>query len=103
MIELFKEFNDITSIIQNEMSCCMILDPKVHALLSEDLKGSENNMEIKMNAAVEGFLAAMPLASMNRCNMFCKAIAMHTNITGDHTMHEIFDAVNDSVLDGPIQ
>ena len=99
LIRLFTEFNKITGKIQQEISRVLVEDEKVKADLKKQLKGSENDMEIVMNNAAYFFIKVMPLASMNGCNMFGKVLALHSNLTGDPTMHEVFDAVNQQVYD----
>jgi hypothetical protein len=34
------------------------------------------------------------LSTMNHSNMFGKLLALHSNLTGDPLMHDIFDEVN---------
>jgi hypothetical protein len=36
---------------------------------------------------------------MNRCNMFTMIMAMHSNLTGDSIMHEVFRRINERALE----
>lgn len=101
LVKLFYDFNKVRGNIQHDISRVLLTDKSNQAELSKQLNGSENDMEVRMNKAVHAFLGAMPLAQMNRVNLFGKALALHSNLTGDSTMHDVFDEVNRMVYDEP--
>lgn len=98
LLRLFREFNAVSSNLQIEMSKALITNPEAHAHLRRQLAGTENQMEEVMDNATKHFVSAMPLATMNRCNMFARVLGMHSDLTGDGTMHEVLDAINEEVL-----
>jgi len=97
LVTLFKKFNEVTGVIQQDMSRVLLTDKANQQELSKQLQGSENDMEIRMDKAVHALVAVMPLATFNRVNIFCKAMCLHSNLTGDETIHNVFDEVNRQV------
>lgn len=99
LVKLFKQFNEVSGCIQQDISRVLLTDKANQKKLSEQLQGSENDMEIKMDKAVHAFIAVMPLATMNRINLFCKTLCLHGNLTGNPAIHDIFDEVNRQIFD----
>lgn len=85
--------------LQTEISCALVLDPKINAQLQRDLQVSEEVMEKEMDAATIGFIKQMPRATMTRSSMWGRAAAFHSNITGNPEMHEILEEVNRRIMD----
>ena len=99
LVDKFFEISLITDDIQKDISSAIILNKKAGEKLVQQLKMSEEDMMRIMDGAVLSFLAGMPLATMNRCNLFMQAIAMHANITNNLLMHRIIDEINKRVLE----
>lgn len=99
LIELFSELSPVASVIQLEMSRVMTKKPEMVELLKKQLSGSEQDQTWAMDAAAYQFLKILPLAQMNRTNMFFRLFSLHSGITGDPLMNEVFEAVNQRVMD----
>ena len=99
LVKFFKTANEVTGNIQKEISIALLKDPAMQKKLAKQLKMSENDAEIETNKVVRAFIDEMPKATMNGYNLVGKVFAMHANITGDPTMHDVFDEVNRQVFD----
>jgi len=93
-VRFFKKLVEVSGTIQQDMSRVLLTDKANQKELSKQLQGTENDMEMRMDKAVHAFIAVMPLACMNRVNLFAKTMCLHGNLTGDDTIHNIFDEVN---------
>lgn len=98
-VRFFKQLVEVSGTIQQDMSRVLLTDKTNQQELSKQLQGSENDMEIRMDKAVHAFIAVMPLACMNRVNLFAKTMCLHGNLTGDPGIHDIFDEVNRQIHD----
>lgn len=96
-VELFTEFHEATSLIQLEMSKVLVTDKDAAKQLKELLKMPDcKQMEILEKAAHQ-FVSMMPMAQMNGVNLISMVMALHSNLTGDPTFHDIYDKVNRKV------
>ena len=99
IVETFWHISQITDDIQRDISIALTTNQGVCKKLSQRLKLSEEEMQKLMDKAAHVVLDVMPLATMNRCNMFTMIMAMHTNITADPLMHEVFRRINERALE----
>lgn len=99
LIELFSELSPAASIIQLEMSRVLTSKPEIAEQLKKQLSGSEQDQTWAMDAAAYQFIKILPLAQMNRTNMFFRLFALHSGLTGDPLMREVFEEVNQRVID----
>ena len=99
LVKYFKKTNEVTGAIQKDISIALLRDPAMQKKVSDQLKMSENDAQLETDKVVKAFIDEMPKATMNGYNLFGKVFAMHSNITGDPTMHEVFDEVNRQVFD----
>jgi hypothetical protein len=95
---LFKQLAEITSELQLEISRALVENPVHKADLLKQMKTSENDMQLRVDRAVHGFVRTMPLASMNRQNLFMEALALHSNLTGNPLVHELLEEVNRQIF-----
>lgn len=100
-LKFYREFNEVTSILQKDMSRSLLSDPRHRANLTKQLKLSENDVELLLDKAAYFLLSVMPLASMNRTNIIGRVIALHSNLTGDPMIHDLFEEITHEVLYGP--
>jgi hypothetical protein len=100
-LKFYREFNEVTSILQKDISRSLLFDPNHKANLTKQLKMSENDVELLLDKVAHTVLAVMPLASMNRTNMLGRILALHSNLTGDPMIHDMFDEITHEVLYGP--
>lgn len=98
IVETFWQISQITDDIQRDISIALATHKDCRSKLSQRLKLSEEEMQKLMDKAAHAVLDVMPLATMNRCNMFTMIMAMHANVTGDGLMHEVFGRVNERAL-----
>ena len=98
IVETFWQISRITDDIQRDISIAMTSHKDCCKKLSQRLKLCEEEMQKLMDKAAHAVLDVMPLATMNRCNMFTMIMAMHSNITCDGLMHEVFRRVNERAL-----
>lgn len=89
--------------VQTEISCALVLDPKINLKLQKQLKMSEEQMEQAMDAVALAVIGISPLATMVRSSMFGRIMALHSNITGNPEMHEILEEVNRRIMDRVIE
>jgi hypothetical protein len=99
LVKFFKTANEVTGTIQKDISIALLKDPAMQKKLSKQLKMSENDAQLETDKVVRAFIDEMPKATMNGYNLFGKVFAMHANITGDPTMHDVFDEVNRQVFE----
>lgn len=99
LVQLFQTINEITGDIQKDICLSLLQDPSNREKLTQQLKRSESEMETEVDKAVGHFLSVMPIATMNKYNLFCKVFAMHSNLTGSSTMHDVLEEVNRRVFD----
>tara|TARA_R110002074_G_scaffold24141_3_gene72206 strand:+ start:599 stop:937 length:339 start_codon:yes stop_codon:yes gene_type:complete len=86
LTSLLEDMCDLTIQIQSEINIHLLKDDKMKAKIDERSKEDENKIMKRMNSAIYGFIAAMPLASANYTNLFMQVIAHHSKITGDPTL-----------------
>ena len=98
LVEIFWQISQVTDDIQRDISIALTTHPEHRKKLSQRLKMSEEEMQKLMDRAAHGVLDVMPLASMNRSNMFTMIMALHANVTGDKLLHEVFRRVNERAL-----
>jgi hypothetical protein len=99
LVQLFQTINEITGDIQKDICLSLLEDPSNREKLIKQLKQSESEVETEVNKAIGHFLSVMPIATMNKYNLFCKVFGMHSNLTGSNTMHEVLEEVNKRVFD----
>jgi hypothetical protein len=99
IVESFWQISQITEDIQRDISIALTTHKDCCKKLSLRLKLSEEEMQKLMDKAAHAVLDVMPLATMNRCNMFTMIMAMHSNITGDPMLHEVFRRINQRALE----
>jgi hypothetical protein len=99
LVKYFKKTNEVTGAIQKDISIALLRDPAMQKKVSDQLKMSENDAQLETDKVVKAFINEMPKATLNGYNLFSKVFAMHANITGDPTMHDVFDEVNRQVFD----
>jgi hypothetical protein len=99
LVKFFKTANEVTGTIQKDISIALLKDPAMQKKLSKQLKMSENDAQLETDKVVRAFIDEMPKATMNGYNLVGKVFAMHANITGDPTMHDVFDEVNRQVFE----
>jgi len=99
IVETFWHISQITDDLQRDMSIALATDDGHRKKLSRQLKLSEEEMQKILDRAKLAVIDAMPLATMNRCNMLTMIMAMHTNLTGDSLMHEVFRRINERALE----
>jgi hypothetical protein len=99
LVKFFKAVNEVTGTIQKDISIALLKDPAMQKKVSNQLKMSENDAQLETDKVVKAFIDEMPKATMNGYNLFGKVFAMHANITGDPTMHDVFDEVNRQVFE----
>lgn len=99
LVKFFKTTNEVTGTIQKDISIALLRDPAVQKKLTAQLKMPENDAQLETDKVVKAFIDEMPKATMNGYNLFGKVFAMHSNITGDPTLHDVFDEVNRQVFD----
>ena len=98
IVNTFWHISQITDDVQRDISIAMTTHEGCCKKLSQRLKLSEEEMQKLMDKAAHAVLDVMPLATMNRCNMFTMIMAMHSNVTGDGLMHEVFRRINERAL-----
>ena len=99
IVENFWNISRITEDLQRDISVALTMDPEHRKKLSKRLKLSEEEMQKIFDRAVHTMVDAMPLATMNRCNLFTMLMAMHSNVTGDRLLHEVFRRLNQRALE----
>lgn len=99
IVETFWQITQITNDLQRDISIALATDDGHRNKLSKRLRLSEEEMQRIFDRAAHGVVDAMPLATMNRCNMLTMIMALHANITGDGLMHEVFRRINERVLE----
>lgn len=99
IVETFWQISQITDDLQRDISIALTTDDNHRKKLSQRLKLSEEEMQKIFDRAVHGVVDAMPLATMNRCNMLTMIMAMHSNVTGNPLLHEVFRRVNKRALE----
>ncbi len=90
----FDLANKFTGLIQIKMSKEILTNEASKRDLDEQLSKSENEMQHRINKAVYAFVGAMPLATENNINLFFEVLSLYSNITGDSTMHEMIQKLN---------
>jgi len=98
LVEIFWQISRVTDDVQRDISIALTTHDACCKKLSQRLKLSEEEMQKLMDKAAHAVLDVMPLATMNRCNMFTMIMAMHSNVTGDGLMHEVFRRINERAL-----
>lgn len=98
IVEVFWQISQVTGDIQRDISIALTTHRECCKKLSDRLKLSEEEMQKLMDKAAHAVIDVMPLATMNRCNMFTMIMAMHANVTGDGMMHEVFRRINERAL-----
>jgi len=99
IVESFWQISQITEDIQRDISIALTTHKDCCKKLSQRLRLSEEEMQKLMDKAAHAVIDVMPLATMNRCNMFTMIMAMHSNLTGDSIMHEVFRRINERALE----
>ena len=99
LVVLFKTINDVTSNIQNETACGLLMHPNVKRDLEEHLRKPESIIQERIQSGVNGFVARFPLASMMNQNMFMGAVAKHADLTGNDLMIRVIDRINQMTMD----
>jgi hypothetical protein len=99
LIELFSVFNTVSGALQLDISRVMATKPDVAAQLKKQFESNEQDQTWAMDQAAYQYLKIFPLAQMNRTNMFCRLAALHSGLTGDPLMREVFEEVNRRVID----
>ena len=99
LVRLFKTINEVSGVIQKDISLALLRDPAMQKKLSEQMKMSESDIETQVDKTVTDFIKQMLIATMNGYNLFGRVFAMHSNITGDPLMHDVFDEVNRQVFE----
>ena len=99
LVQLLKNVNVISYTAQDEMSRVIIGDPANKKELEKQLAETENQMMERIDKAAMALVSIFPLASMNRVNMFLKVLVLHANLTGDDTMFDVMDQINQEIFD----
>ena len=99
LFTLFAQCHEETSKLQIEMSKVLVTSKEAKSRLERQLRMPDHAQEELLANATHQFIAVFPLASMLGQNMFSKALAYHSNLTGDPSMHAIFEEVNDEVME----
>jgi wyosine [tRNA(Phe)-imidazoG37] synthetase (radical SAM superfamily) len=94
LVLMFDKFNHLTSHFQIEMADALLENPPNKKDLEKYAKASEEVMQQRIDKAVYAFVGAMPLASINGINLFMNALALHSNLTGNTTMHDVIEKLN---------
>jgi len=94
LVLMFDKINHLTSHFQLEMSEALLENPANKKDLEKYAKTSEEVMQQRIDRAVYAFVGAMPLACINGINLFMEALALHSNLTGNTTMHDVIDRLN---------
>ena len=99
--ELFASFHEATSVIQLEMSKVLVTHDEAKRRLEAQLKLPDAAQMETLQTAVHQFISFQPLAQMNGVNLISMVIACHSNLTGDDTLHQIFEQINQRALGLP--
>jgi len=94
LVLMFDKFNHLTSHFQIEMADALLENAPNKKDLEKYAKASEEVMQQRIDKAVYAFVGAMPLASINGINLFMNALALHSNLTGNTTMHDVIEKLN---------
>ena len=99
LIEHFVQHNRISGKLQYEMSKAILKEPGFAEQLDKQSKMSEEDaFQILLNA-LRQLLKVLPLAQLHRINLSCWLLKLHSDLTGDPTMQEVVEAVNQRVHD----
>jgi hypothetical protein len=100
-LELFTDFHEVTSTLQIEMSKELVTGKQATKRLEAQLKQSDAAQMLILRQAADAFISFFPLAQMNRVNLTSMVFALHSNLTGDDTLHEIYEEINRRALGLP--
>lgn len=100
-IELFTDIHEVTSTLQIEMSRVLVTGKQAAKRLEAQLKQSDAAQMLLLRQAADAFVSFFPLAQMMRVNLTGMVFALHSNLTGDDTMHDIYEEINRRALGLP--
>ncbi len=99
LVNLFEDFNAVTTVMQLEMSKALVTSPVAAERLKRQLKMSDSKAFQVLNEATFQFIRAFPLATFHDVNLSCRVFDLHSQITKDDTMHRVFEEINQRVYD----
>jgi hypothetical protein len=94
LVRFYKQFNAYSSDIQNDIARALLVSPTNRLKLTRQLQLPDHKQAELLESYAMNALEGMMLSTMNHSNMFGKLLALHSNLTGDPLMHDIFDEVN---------
>lgn len=90
--------NEVTSVIQVEISKAVVKDKGIREELEKQLKLTENEVETLIQNHVFQLIRLMPIATLHRVNLVLKIMSYHSNLTGDPLIHQLFGQLNEQIL-----
>jgi len=100
-LKLFIDAHEVTSTLQLEMSKALVTGKQAAKRLEAQLKQSDAAQMLMLRQATDAFVSFFPLAQMQRVNLTSMMFALHSNLTGDDTMHDIYEEINRRALGLP--
>ena len=93
---LFKEFTDLTSVLQGEMAHAMMAKPEFRDFFNKkQLNLPEEVVMNKIEAMAKAFVAMIPMAEAHGVNLMASVFGMHPSITGDPLIAKLIERIHE--------
>ena len=97
-LRIVRDTLSLLGAMQNEMALAITQDPRSKDLNEKWRNASEQRMMDFLDTTVKNFVGALPVATVNRVNLFASVMSCHTSLTGDPLVRKLIERLNEEVM-----